>query len=83
MLKNKAIMRNYQSTISYLCRLLKMKDIWPDGGGSHHNFSTQDMEAADIWEFEPSMVCKAHSRTARTLTQRKPVFKNRNKNTWC
>ena len=35
---------------------------------------------ADLSEFETSLVYKAVSRRARTVTQRNPVLKNKNKN---
>ena len=34
---------------------------------------------ADLSEFETSLVYKAVSRSARTVTQRNPVLKNKNK----
>ena len=33
----------------------------------------------DLWEFEASLVYKANSKTARTVSQRKPCLKETNK----
>ena len=39
--------------------------------------SMWETEAVDIWEFEASLVFKASSRTARSVTLRNPVSENR------
>jgi len=39
--------------------------------------STQEAEAGGLFEFEASLVCKSSSRTAKAVTQRKLVLKNK------
>ena len=56
---------------------MKLKGLWKQGGhGTPCNPSTWKAEAADLSEFEASLVYTERSRTAMA-TQRNPVSKNK------
>lgn len=56
-----------------------MACLLPGGGGTGLKSQHSGGRGVDLCEFKACLVYKAHSRTARNVTQRNPLLKNLNK----